>query len=176
METNSISRFASRMEQLPPYLFGMINKMKMEKRRNGDDVIDLGTLVLLTERTLWRAIGHLDLPLVNWTARKEYGAGANQDPVVHVYIEGEDVDPDELSPALHAALIECDEDYASFNAIMARNPIVVTRLATGTFQRYLEEKEAEEADLGQLKPPRMQPSEENLARLLKISAMLGRSG
>ncbi len=30
------------MEQLPPYLFGMINKMKMEKRRNGDDVIDLG--------------------------------------------------------------------------------------------------------------------------------------
>ena len=30
------------MDHLPPYLFGMINKMKMEKRRNGDDVIDLG--------------------------------------------------------------------------------------------------------------------------------------
>ncbi len=30
------------MEQLPPYLFGMINKMKMEKRWEGDDVIDLG--------------------------------------------------------------------------------------------------------------------------------------
>lgn len=29
------------MNQLPPYLFGMINKMKMEKRWNGDDVIDL---------------------------------------------------------------------------------------------------------------------------------------
>jgi alanine-synthesizing transaminase len=35
-------RLAQRMEQLPPYLFGMINKMKMAKRRNGDDVIDLG--------------------------------------------------------------------------------------------------------------------------------------
>ncbi len=35
-------RFAKRMEQLPPYLFGMINKMKMEKRWKGDDVIDLG--------------------------------------------------------------------------------------------------------------------------------------
>ena len=35
-------RFASRMDQLPPYLFGMINSMKMEKRRKGDDVIDLG--------------------------------------------------------------------------------------------------------------------------------------
>lgn len=35
-------KFAERMEQLPPYLFGMINKMKMEKRWDGDDVIDLG--------------------------------------------------------------------------------------------------------------------------------------
>ncbi len=35
-------QFARRMSQLPPYLFGMINQMKMEKRWNGDDVIDLG--------------------------------------------------------------------------------------------------------------------------------------
>jgi len=35
-------RFADRMNQLPPYLFGMINKMKMEKRWKGDDIIDLG--------------------------------------------------------------------------------------------------------------------------------------
>ncbi len=42
MAQDSIVRFAGRMEQLPPYLFGMINKRKMEKRWNGDDVIDLG--------------------------------------------------------------------------------------------------------------------------------------
>jgi len=42
LENNNIIRFASRMDQLPPYLFGMINKMKMDKRRKGDDVIDLG--------------------------------------------------------------------------------------------------------------------------------------
>ena len=35
-------KFAERMDQLPPYLFGMINAMKTEKRLNGDDVIDLG--------------------------------------------------------------------------------------------------------------------------------------
>jgi alanine-synthesizing transaminase len=35
-------KFAERMNQLPPYLFGMINKMKMEKRWDGHDVIDLG--------------------------------------------------------------------------------------------------------------------------------------
>ncbi|PIE59646.1 MAG: aminotransferase [Desulfobulbus propionicus] len=35
-------RFADRMNQLPPYLFGIINKIKMEKRWQGEDVIDLG--------------------------------------------------------------------------------------------------------------------------------------
>ena len=42
MSTPLTIRFAQRMDQLPPYLFGMINKEKMEKRRQGDDVIDLG--------------------------------------------------------------------------------------------------------------------------------------
>jgi len=35
-------QFARRMSQLPPYLFGMINQMKMERRWKGEDVIDLG--------------------------------------------------------------------------------------------------------------------------------------
>ncbi|UCF94303.1 MAG: aminotransferase class I/II-fold pyridoxal phosphate-dependent enzyme [Desulfobacterales bacterium] len=35
-------RFSRRMEQLPPYLFGMVNKMRQQKRSRGDDVIDLG--------------------------------------------------------------------------------------------------------------------------------------
>ena len=42
MPGDPIIRFAQRMEQLPPYLFGMINKMRMEKRAQGHDVIDLG--------------------------------------------------------------------------------------------------------------------------------------
>jgi alanine-synthesizing transaminase len=42
MEEKFKIRYAERMNQLPPYLFGMINKMKMEKRWRGDDVIDLG--------------------------------------------------------------------------------------------------------------------------------------
>ena len=42
MQDKFTIRFADRMNQLPPYLFGIINKMKMEKRWKGDDVIDLG--------------------------------------------------------------------------------------------------------------------------------------
>jgi alanine-synthesizing transaminase len=33
---------ADRVKRLPPYLFAQINKLKAEKRRAGDDVIDLG--------------------------------------------------------------------------------------------------------------------------------------
>jgi len=42
MDDQGPIKYADRMRQLPPYLFGMINKMKMEKRWHGDDVIDLG--------------------------------------------------------------------------------------------------------------------------------------
>ena len=42
MPEESIVRFAQRMSQLPPYLFGTINKMRMERRWQGIDVIDLG--------------------------------------------------------------------------------------------------------------------------------------
>ena len=42
MNNEGTIRFAERMQQLPPYLFGMINTIKMEKRWQGIDVIDLG--------------------------------------------------------------------------------------------------------------------------------------
>ncbi len=42
MTGDSIVRFAQRMDQLPPYLFGLINNRRMQKRAEGDDVIDLG--------------------------------------------------------------------------------------------------------------------------------------
>ncbi len=31
-----------RMQRLPPYIFGIVNQLKMEARRRGEDIIDLG--------------------------------------------------------------------------------------------------------------------------------------
>src|SRR5574340_132907 len=31
-----------RMTRLPPYVFGVVNQLKMEARRRGEDIIDLG--------------------------------------------------------------------------------------------------------------------------------------
>ena len=146
-------------------------QMVMESR--ADDIIDLGSLVLLTERAIWQGIGRLDLSLVDWTARKEY-TPEEKDPIILLCVEGEDLDPEQLGADLHEALLECIEDYATYYNIMNMNPFRVTTLSMGTFLRYLERKQAEGADLGQLKPPRMQPSDEIVAMLLDISAELAR--
>ena len=136
-----------------------------------DDVINLGSMVVLTERSIWEAIGQLDLGIVSWTARKEYGSNSRE-PNLHMYIEGENIEPQRFSKQLHEALIETLEEYASFHAIWATNPVRVTVLAPGTFLAYLEDKQVEGADMGQLKPPRMQPSDRIVNQLLATSAKL----
>ena len=35
-------KFAKRIHQLPDYIFGRLNALKMQRRRAGDDIIDLG--------------------------------------------------------------------------------------------------------------------------------------
>jgi hypothetical protein len=146
-------------------------QMVMESR--ADDVIDMGSLVYITERGMWQAIGGLGLPTIDWAARKEYGE-PNSEPFVHVYIEADhlDLDNDKVATALHNGLMDSIDDYATYYKIMETNPIRITRLAPGTFQKYLEEKQAEGADLGHLKPPRVAPSEQIIDRLSNISAEL----
>ena len=147
--------------------------MIVESRADG--VINLSGMVVLTERSLWQAIGRLDLGTMNWTARKELGLD-NGVPMLHIYVEDGSCDPVRLSSDFNEALIETHEEYASFHGIMEVNPIKVTLLVPGTYQRYFDEKQAEKADLGHLKPPRMQPKDEVIKRLLTISSDLNRTG
>ena len=116
-----------------------------------------------------------DLKLVDWVARKESDSDSNL-PFLAIYAELDDVNPTQLSTTLHEALIETNEEYASFYEIMHTNPLRVKGFTPGTFVAYMEEKQAEGADPGQLKPPRLQPPPEVLDRLLAISARLSRNG
>ena len=81
---------------------------------------------------------------------------------------------DRLAVDLDNALIETNEEYAGFHSILEINPIKVSILTPGTLQAYMAEKQAEGADLGQLKPPRMQPPDQIFDRLLATSARLER--
>jgi hypothetical protein len=140
-----------------------------------DSTINLGSMVVLTERSIWEAIGHADLRLINWVAQKEDAADGHP-PVVAIYGELDAADPTQLSTSLHEALIETNEDYAGAYEIMRINPIKVKRLTPGTLAAFMEEKQAEGADPGRLKPPRLQPPPEVFNRLLAISARLDRNG
>ena len=42
MSEEFVINIANRVKQLPPYLFGSLNALKHEKRRNNIDIIDLG--------------------------------------------------------------------------------------------------------------------------------------
>ena len=57
-------------------------------------------------------------------------------------------------------------DLPSMEKISEYKPIVVTLLAEGTFKNYALRRQSEGADLAQLKPPHINPSD-------KILAMLG---
>ncbi len=140
----------------------------MESR--ADDIIDLGSLVLLSERSIWRAIGDSEFDIGDWVAHKEFnGTG---DPILHMYVEGKNLPPTGMSKALDTALANVVDDYSGYEEIMGVHPMKVTILSSGTFMRYLEQKQAEGADLGHWKPPRMQPSNEIIQRLLSISNQL----
>jgi hypothetical protein len=135
-----------------------------------DDLIDLGSMVLLTERSLWQAFAHLDLQTTDWVARKEILPA--EGPVVRIFIESNGHSRD-LAQDLHSALIETSDDYKTAFGITGGNPVRVSPLAPGTFKAYLESKRAEGAELGHLKPPRMQPSDAVMNRLLELSGKNG---
>jgi hypothetical protein len=148
-------------------------QIRMESRVDGR--INLGSMVVLTERALWDAIARLDLGPMNWAAKKESDVN-RKEPTLHLYFEGGNLDPERFRVDFHEALVETHEEYASFNAIMGINPLRITVLTPGTYDQYFAARQAEGADLGHLKPPRMEPSEQVVTELLKISAGLaGRS-
>jgi hypothetical protein len=132
-----------------------------------DDLIDLGSMVRLTERSLWAALARLDVQSTNWVAGKD--ASESEGPLVRIYIEGEEGQYGDLATDLHVALMDTMEDYRTTFGIVHTNPVRVTYLAPGTHAAYTDLRRAEGAELAHLKPPRMQPSQATLNKLLTLS-------
>ena len=133
-----------------------------------DHIIDLAGFTRLTEAMVWQAIEDSGVPYVEWTAYKE---SSSEGPTLNICLEqrdGETTDTEEAAEALHQALIKNDDDYGNMDSMLGLKPVRVIWLAPGTFQQYMEEQQAAGSDLGHLKPPRMQPSQETTAELMRI--------
>jgi hypothetical protein len=132
-----------------------------------DDVIDIGGFTRLTEKTIWEAIEKSGVQYVEWTARKEY---RRQKPVLNLHIELRDGSSDEeVAARIHAALKALNEPYRELESMAGLRPLQVTLLSKGTFRRYYEERRATGADLGHLKPVHVNPSDEAIRNLLRMS-------
>jgi hypothetical protein len=132
-----------------------------------DEVIDIAGFTRLTEKTLWQAIHDTGVAYTDWTSLKEVDGGK---PVLHLYIELDgDEDPEKLRDEIHVNLTKSDEDYRDLGRILDLDPMRLTLLSPGTFDRYYVRKREEGAELAHLKPPHVSHTPAHVQLLLELS-------
>lgn len=131
-----------------------------------DGIIDIGGFTRLTEKSVYKAINSTGLPVVGWTARKEY---QQNKPILHLYLESSNgYKPEEVSQAVHAKLKEEDAGYADLEGMLGIYPLRVTMLQKGAYKYFMETKRQAGADLAHLKPPSVNPKEEDVRLLTSV--------
>ncbi|MBA7653801.1 hypothetical protein ES703_61662 [subsurface metagenome] len=136
------------------------------QRRVGE-VINLANLATLDEKTLWQAIANTGIKYTDWVACKEYDR--NQ-VFLRLYLELKaEKDAAEMEAMIDEQLKIVDTDYKDLHSYLNLQPVRVTLLSQGTFQRYTEEKRKKGANLAHLKPTHVNPSEVVIQRLLRLS-------
>ena len=138
----------------------------MSFHRRADDLIDLG-IIRLTETVIWKAIENTGIPYVDWTAHKDVLAGR---PVLRLYLELKGdytISETYLETVLYEQIKKLDDgfvhnDLSSMEILMDLKPINITFLPKGAFKDYAARRQAEGADLAQLKPPHINPSDKVL--------------
>jgi len=144
-----------------------INLPQISFQRRVDEVIALAGLAKLDEKTIWQAIANSGIKYVDWSATKDYDRNQG---VLHLYLELKDEkEPTDIAAMVDEQLKIIDTDYKDIDEYLSFQPVRVTLLSPGTFQRFMEEKTGEGADLAHLKPPRINPPEATLQRLLQLS-------
>jgi hypothetical protein len=133
-----------------------------------DGLIDLaGFTGLMDEPLVWKAIHDTGSAYEDWIIRKEV---AKEGAFLHLYIElKDDVAVEVIRQSVHENLKALNPFYADLESMLEVQPLKVTLLPQGTFQAYFMEKQAAGADLAHLKPPHMNPSDEIISDLLRLS-------
>jgi len=136
------------------------------QRRVGE-TIDLAGLAKLDEKTIWQAIANTGIKYADWSACKEYDRNQS---FLRLYLElKEQKEAAEVETMIDEQLRIVDTDYKDIDSYLDLQPVRVTLLSPGTFQRYMDEKVKEGADLAHLKPTHVNAPEAVIQRLLQLS-------
>jgi phenylacetate-coenzyme A ligase PaaK-like adenylate-forming protein len=136
-----------------------------------EDIIDINGYVYLNEKEIWSAIHNTCLPYEDWIVRKEY---IEHDPVVHIYIEltGNHIDDQTVASLIKEQLSVTIKNYHNYKENKHLVPINVTLLNRGAFDEYMKTKQPEGAEITYFTSHHMNPSDNVVNNLLKISASL----
>jgi hypothetical protein len=149
-----------------------IPQMVFEKR--ADELIIIFGVGYLTEKVIGEAIENTRIPYVDWTACKEV---VSNKPVLNVYLElkGNYIASEQsIAASVQDELEKLDSvyhfnlyKYAYGNAtkFLGLRPIAVTFLPQGAFSSYISQRQSEGAAEDNLKPPRINLSDEVLSLL-----------
>jgi hypothetical protein len=134
-----------------------------------DDLLDLAGFTRLTEKSIWTAIARSGVSYEEWTCRKELEGGQ---PILRMWIELKDGarSAEEVRSAIHETLSGMDSDYRDLEKMLGYNPLRISLLSNGTFQRYALDRQAAGAEPAHLKPRHFMRSQEVLDRLLEMHA------
>ena len=136
-------------------------------KARADELINLAGLAMLDEKTIWQAITSTGIKYEDWTARKEFDQNKTY---LRIFVEiKEDRKVEELEELIDAQLKKIDVDYKDLGNYLELQPVKVTMLSRGTFQRYYEEKRKEGVDFAHLKPKHINASESQIRRLLELN-------
>jgi hypothetical protein len=145
-----------------------VNTPQMVFYARADGVIDIAGFTRLTEKAVWQALEEAQVPYRDWAMRKEYH---DEGPMLHLYLElKQECADDDIRQGVHERLMEKDPGYADFQDLLGYHPLRVTILPEGSFARYTEERRRAGADLAHMKPRRINPNDEVIARLLRETA------
>jgi len=150
-----------------------VNLPQMVFQRRVGETINLGGLAHLDEKTIWQAIANTGIKYTDWSACKEYDKNQS---FLRIYIEmKEEREASEVAVMIDKQLKIVDTDYKDIDAYLKLQPVRVTLLSPSTFQRYVDEKRKEGADLAHLKPSHVNPPGAIIQRLLELSEVSRRA-
>jgi len=140
-------------------------------QRRVDEIINLAGLTQLDEKTIWQAIMSAGIQCTDWAATKDF---EDSKGILHIYLEPKNADKaSDMEISIDRQLQMVDTDYKDIGSYLEQQPVKVTLLSKGTFAAYTQKKVEEGADMAHLKPKRINPTEESLKSILKLSAELG---
>ena len=128
-------------------------------------IIDIAGFTRISENGIISAIRLSGLPVIHWTAAKEFNE--QNRPFLHLYVEMESeafvqraVSTEILREILTTYFKYIDQDYRDLKKILGMDPLVVTILRCGSFEAYREKNGKEIRH--------MNPSKRELTELIQI--------